>query len=158
MRIEGHDGVSELSLTIVGYETSDDVSQHESANWLETTIHVQTPHGWGVSQAAFMQTWDAALFADWLDALSRHRRRVGLSDMIFPEPNLALRAVALGTQHIRLLVRFILEKPGEWHMDDASTNANSNNYIGEMSIRVSRASLRAAAESWRAEIERFPIR
>ncbi len=156
MRIEGHDGVSELSLTIVGYETSDDVSQYESANWLETTIHVQTPHGWGTSQVAFMQTWDAAGLADWLDMLGR--RPFGVSGMVFPEPNLALRAVALGTQHVRLRVWFILEKPGEWHMDDASTNANSNYYIGEMSIKVSRVSLRAAAESWRAEIKRFPIR
>ena len=156
MRIEGHDGISGLSLTIVGYETSDDVSQHESANWLETTLHIQTPHGWGTSQVACMQTWGAAELADWLDMIGR--RRFGISDMFFPEPNLDLRAVALGTQHIRLLVRFILEKPGEWHMDDASTNANSSNYIGEMSIKVSRASLRAAAESWRAEIERFPIR
>ena len=156
MRLEGNDGISELSLTIVGYETADDGSQYESANWLETTIHIETPHGWGTSQVACMQTWDAVELADWLDMLGR--RRFGVSGIVFPEPNLALRAVVLGTQRVRLRVGFILEKPGEWHMDDASTDANSANYIGEMSIKVSRASLRAAAESWRAEIERFPPR
>jgi hypothetical protein len=156
MRLEGSDGISELRLTVVGYETSDDVSQHEAANWLESVIHIQTPHVWGSSLVAFMQTWDAAGLANWLDMLGR--RRFGVSGIVFPEPNLAFRAVALGTQRVSLRVWFILEKPGEWHMDDASTNANSDNYIGEISLKVSRASLRAAAESWRAEIERFPPR
>jgi hypothetical protein len=123
MRLEGNDGVCMLELTNTGYETYDDLSECETTNWqatnwLETDIRVRTPHGWGTSQVACMQTWDAAYFADWLDALSRHR--IGIYDIVFPEPNLALRAVALVMQNVRLQVSFILERPGEWQMDDAS--------------------------------------
>lgn len=161
MRLEGQDGVCELSWTIIGYEAPEDVSERETSdwrttNWLEAVIRVRTPHGWGVSQVACTQTWDAARFADWLDNVSR--RRICITGIAFPEPNLALRAVAFLTQHVRLHVEFILEQPGEWHMDNAPNQVSNDYYIGEISMNVSRASLRTAAESLRAELKHFPPR
>ena len=47
-------------------------------------------------------------------------------------------------------------------MDDASNQESSDNHIGEMNFKVSRASLHIAAESLReslrAELKRFPQR
>lgn len=156
MRLVSLDGASEMAITIAGYECPEDASK-EDANWLEVDVSVRTPHGRGVSRVACMTTWNAVAFADWLDALGA--RRFGTpSIMLFGEPNLQFQASDQWAHQVMLLVYFILERPGEWEMDDASQQKSDRHYIGKMQIRVRSSALRMAAASLRAELHRFPIR
>jgi hypothetical protein len=158
MRLESSDGVSALELTIAGYEFPDNLSDRDTANWLEFDLRVRTPHGQGTSRVGLMRTWDTADFADWLDALSaRHSRWPGEEYMVFPEPNLQFHATGLWRREIILHVYFILELPGEWEMDDAP-DEGSNYYSSTMNLRPQRAALQVAATSLRAELRRFPVR
>src|SRR5262245_51669297 len=103
MRLAGADGVGDLGATGAGYEFPDGLSEQSTANWLEVDVSVRTPDGWGTSRVACMHTWDAAYFADWLDALGA-RRSVGESVMLFPEPNLQLRVVPQTAQEVTVHV------------------------------------------------------
>jgi hypothetical protein len=156
MRLDSTNGVGQLEVTVAGYEFPDDLSELSAANWLEVDVSVRTPHGWGTSRVACMQTWSAADFADWLAALGAGRI-VGKSNMLFSEPNLQFQTGAQTAQEVTVHVWFILELPGEWQMDDAP-DADSRHYIGEMDITVPRAALRTAAESLRTELWDFPVR
>ena len=99
--------------------------------------------------------WDAADFADWLDALGSHQSG-SQPPMVFPEPNLQLNVITQTDQEVTLHVYFVLEQPGGWDMDDAIDGRRY--YIGVTDLRLPRAALRIAAESLRAELLRFPIR
>src|SRR5258708_6660247 len=162
MRLEGSDGVSALELTIAGYEFPDDLSDRDTANWLEFDLRVRTPHGQGTSRVGCMHTWDVSELADYLDALGARRFWLrGVPVPLFPEPNLQLGCsvllAALRPHRVTLHVSFILERPGEWQMDDAPA-AESTHYIGKMDLKVPRVALREAAASLRAELRRFPVR
>jgi hypothetical protein len=162
MRLESSDGVSALELTVAGYESPDDLSDWQTANWLEVDLRVRTPHGQGTSRVACMHTWDVSELADWLDAHGARRLWIRAAPFFLaPEPNLQLwfsgLLAALWSHRIALHVYFILEQPGEWQMDDAS-DAESTHYIGEMGLKVARAALREAAAALRAELRLFPVR
>ena len=156
MQLKGVDGIRELRITFAGYEFSNDLSDASTANWLEADINVQTPHGWGTSRVACMHTWDALSLDDWLDTLGA-QRLVGELEMLFPEPNLQFRVAHQTAREITFHVGFILERPGQWQMDDAH-NVDSSNYVGEMGLTMSYAALLTASESLRVEVQNFPIR
>jgi hypothetical protein len=155
VRLESIDGVGTLEITLAGYESPDEISERSEANWLETDQYVRTGHGQGVSRVACMNTWDAADFADWLDALAA-RQFLSRRFMVFPEPNLQLEMITQTDQEVTLHVYFILEQPGEWDMDDALDEGR--HYIGMMDLWLPRVALYTAAESLRAELLHFPIR
>jgi hypothetical protein len=157
MQLASLDGAGELMVTIAGYEFPDDLSQEDTANWLEVDLSVWTPHGRGSSRVACMTTRSAAEFADWLDALGA--RRVGTRfPMLFPEPNLQLKVLAWGPDHVSLHVYFILERPGQWEMDDTPDQEGARYYSGEMDLKLRLAALCTAAASLRAELRNFPRR
>lgn len=155
MRLESLDGTTNLVVSIAGYEFPDDLSELHTANWLEADLDVQTLHGRGTCRTACMMTWDAARFADWLEALGT--QQVGTPTMMgFPEPNLQMQVTGQALRYIRFHVYFILESPGYWKMDDAQEG--NRYYIGGVDITVRRAALLAAAESLRSELQNFPVR
>ena len=156
MQLRGADGISELRVTIAGYEFHNTLNDVSAANWLEIDISVRTPHGSGFSRVACMRTWDAVSFADWLDALGA-RRPVDYLDIAFREPNLQIRVVRQTAREITFHVWFILERPGLWQMDD-SHNADSSTYAGELNLTVPYAAVLTASESLRVELQNFPIR
>jgi hypothetical protein len=156
MQLKGVDGMREPRITFAGYEFSNNLNDASTANWLEVDISVQTPHGWGTSRVACMHTWDALSLADWFDTLGA-QRPVGELEMLFPEPNLQFRVAHQTAREITFHVGFILERPGQWQMDDAH-NVDSSNYVGEMDLTMSYAALLTASESLRVEVQNFPIR
>ncbi len=161
MRLASLDGATNLTATIADYEFPDDLNDLNTANWLEVDLTVQTPHGWGTCRTGCMLTWHAIAFADWLEALGVDRVKTPAL-MAFPEPNLQLKVTDQSSQHIRLHVTFVLEHPGRWEMDDEMDSTpvqeSKRYYVGEMDFTVRRAALRTAAESWRADLRRFPVR
>jgi hypothetical protein len=52
MHLKGADGISELSVTLAGYESPNNLNDVTAANWLEVDISVRTPHGSGTSRVA----------------------------------------------------------------------------------------------------------
>ena len=159
MQLESVDGVGELMVTIVGYEFPDDLIDERTANWLEVDVQVRTPHGSGASRTPCMLTWDVAEFADWLDAFGTPGTPPpSRSYFVFPEPNLQLEVRAQKPQHVGLHVSFILERPGQWEMDDMFAQETDRHYIGAMDLLVSRIALHRAAASLRADLQSFPRR
>lgn len=156
MRIEGSDGANWIEVTLAGYEFPDEIIERETMNWLETDLRVRTFHGRGVSRVALMRTWDAADFAHWLESLSA--AYVGSeSIMIFPEPNLQMKAVRWPA-YVAIDIYFILEQPGQWDMNDAFYPTSSHHYVGNMTIDIALPALHAAAASLRSDLLRFPVR
>jgi len=106
-----------------------------------------------------MLTWDVAAFADWLDAFgTRGTLPPSLASFGFPEPNLQLEVRAQQPQHVGFHVFFILERPGQWEMDDMSAQETDRHYIGAIDLLVSRTALHRAATSLRADLQSFPQR
>jgi hypothetical protein len=106
-----------------------------------------------------MLTWNAAEFADWLDAIGTvGTQPPPFQSFVFPDPNLQLGVLAQDPKQVQLHVYFILELPGQWEMDDASAEYGDRNYSGTMDLTLSRAALHQAAASVRAELQSFPRR
>lgn len=166
MHLASLDGSAELTLTIAGYAYPNDLSDEVTANWLDVDLNVRTPHGWGTSRADIMLTWNGEQFVYWLDAIATASTELppmwftgGTSLDVYPFPeNLAVSRRAQDPQNIRLEVYFVLELPGHWEMDDSSTEYGQHHYVGRMELMVPRAALVSAAESLRAELQRFPRR
>ena len=76
----------------------------------------------------------------------------------FPEPNLQLEVRVQQPQHMGLHVAFILERPGQWEVDDISAQETDRHYVGALDLLVSRTALRQAAISLRADLQSFPQR
>lgn len=163
MRLESLDGATTLKVTILGYEWPDDPRGALPANWLMVDLSVQTLHGWGICRTACMTTWNAADFADWLEALgARPTETPSLTQFAFAEPNLQVQVLGQSSRRVRLHIIFILEQPGFWEMDDAPAlqegERQARHYCGEGDLTVRPAILRRAAMALRADLQRFPTR
>jgi hypothetical protein len=156
MRLESLTSTNQLIVTIAGYESPADVRQSSNDDWLEINLSVRTPYGRGSCQVAAMTTGTAAAFADWLDALGAGPVQIQPL-MLFPEPNLQLKVIAYSGEHVSLQIRFILERPGQWEMDDAPPQEGDRFYSGEMNMMLGTMALRSAAESLRAELRSLPL-
>ena len=147
MLLSGDDS-NEVELKVVGYQFPQLEHEEYDSDWLRIHIRVTHPRGTWSSTDACLLTWEAAGLANWLHAIANGESVD--EEESFMEPNLRFHLLENGS---KLRLYFELECRPSWApsdgagMDDlwVDLDANSQQLVN-------------AAESLRADLERFPVR
>lgn len=151
MLLKGADG-SEFELRVVGYQFPQEGDEVEDANWLQIRIRVTGQGGSWEATDPILQTREVARLAGWLDDIA-DRRLTRWPTVEFTEPNLSFKVRENFGASATLRVYFELESRPPWA---------AKGWVGErdvwLDLRVRPEDLRAAADSLRADLVRYPQR
>jgi hypothetical protein len=143
--LEGTKG-RRLELTLVGYEFPDEADDEWDANWLVVRISAADPPDAWTAEDPCLLTREVDELADWLDGAADPGAAV--DDLEFEEPHLMLERVEVdGAGVVRVWFENAFRPPEVPEDEDVLIDLES-----------APAMLRAAAESLRAQLRRFPRR
>jgi hypothetical protein len=154
MLLKSLDG-SEFEATIAGYEFPGIEHEKWDSNWLLVSMQVKSPRGEGTCVDPCLETWDVERLIKWLEALANDEAVE--PDIGFLEPNLAFEVIKSAKDAITLRVRFILERKAWWKPTGGKRHRSSR-WRDYVDLEVGREDVRLAAEAWRADLSRFPLR
>ena len=149
MLLKSLDG-SEFEASIAGYE----FPEIENDNWLFVFMRVKSPRGEGTCVDPCLKTWDVEYLIEWLE--SHANDEPVEPDMVFPEPNMLFKVIKAAQDRLTLRVYFILESESWWK--PAGGERQTGNWHDYVDLDVSREDMQFAAEAWRADLSRFPLR
>jgi hypothetical protein len=141
-----------FQLDIVGYQFPELHDEEWDSNWLRIRTHVSLPEGsWSVTDPTLL-TYEVVELADWLDAVANGNQKT--SSLWFVEPNLEFE-IAHGEDKEKFLrVNFAIELLPPWEPRFTENGGN----IYSVNFPIAEVDLHAAAESLRAQLQRFPQR
>jgi hypothetical protein len=149
--LRGRD-LSEFELEVVGYQFPSFSGDMFDDNWLivEGRVAPTDERAWEFRDPALL-TWEVERLCNWLEALASGKAVEDGEDFI--EPNLRFEVVESSESTIPLRVYFELELRPSWFFAHAA--GMDDLWID---LRVDNDDLRAAADSLRRDLARFPAR
>jgi hypothetical protein len=149
MRLAGRNG-HRLELTLLGYQFPTTEDDEWDSNWLNIRISAANDRGsWNATDAS-LTTGEVASLADWLDAIAG--RGGARQELDFIEPDLSFELVEANDSAL-LRAWFELELRPRWARWD---EVPARDLCVDLDIAGN--DLRAAAESLREQLRRFPPR
>jgi len=139
-----------LELELLGYQFPTIEDDESDSNWLNIRVSATNDQGSWTATDPSLGTVEVAQLADWLKAIADGDEAARELDFI--EPNLAFE-LAETNESVRLRAWFELELRPRWSPADEVPARDLC-----VDLELSRDDLRAAAESLRDELGRFPPR
>jgi hypothetical protein len=140
-----------LKLEVLGYQFPHEKTDSNDANWLLIGLEASNNRGTWRSTDPSLDTSEVSYLAEWLEALSLNHDVE--SELHFTEPNLSFELVARSDGSVRLRAWFELESRPVWARSAFVGDRDAN-----VDLTVPVRDLKAAADSLRADLRRFPAR
>lgn len=142
------DDKNKIELKVIGYQFPQLEHEEYDSDWLRIQIHVTHPRGTWISIDACLLTWETAGLANWLQAIANGQSVD--EEESFMEPNLRFHLL---DNNAKLRLYFELECRPSWAPSDGAGMDDL-----WVDLDVDPQQLLNAAESLRADLERFPVR
>jgi hypothetical protein len=164
MEFKSLDGAS-LDLRILRYQfpetTGDGSGSDWDANWLVVSGEVRDGDRSSIFEDPCLTTMEARDLSAWLRAAANGDIQAAPYEpdndvrlKVFTEPNVALNLAARTNDEVMLRVYLSLEAQPDW----ARHREQGGVFDYYLPIRCSASDLAAAAESWEADLNAFPVR